>query len=129
LIGSQEMDLISGIKLSMSQVSEKLNLFRNIVMGGASIFPGLKERINQEINGSTKSSPSSKHAMLHGSLIFSNTQIMEKCWTTKENYFEFGSHSCIHRSKKFWTNLKNKKSEKKMEKILTNQKDISFSFE
>jgi actin-related protein len=128
LIGSQEMDLISGLKLSMNQVSENVNLLGNIVMGGSSIFPGLNKRINKEINGYTKSSPSSKFAMLHGSLIYSNTEIMNKCWITKEIFHEIGSHSCVAKSKKNWTNLKNKKFEMKMEKILKSLMDISFSF-
>jgi len=88
-----------------SDIDIRKSLFNNIVIsGGTTMFPGLPQRVQQEItslapdsaNVKVIAAPERKYSVWIGGSILSSLSTFEEMWVTKDEYDESGP-SIVHR--------------------------------
>jgi len=101
-MGLQDMAFSAIMKCD---VDIRKDLYSNIVLaGGSSLFPGLPERLQKELNGLAPSTmcvkvvapPERKYAAWIGGSILASLSTFQQMWITKEEYDESGP-SIVHR--------------------------------
>merc|ERR1712168_1203722 len=100
--GSSDLTFTSIMK---SDLDVRKDLYQNIVMsGGSTMYPGIKERLEKDIDVRAPASmkvkciaPSErKYSVWIGGSILASLSTFENCWITRAEYDESGS-SIVHR--------------------------------
>jgi len=107
LIGLEQegMHKLTFKSILKSDIDIRKSLFNNIVIsGGTTMFPGLPQRVQQEItslapdsaNVKVIAAPERKYSVWIGGSILSSLSTFEEMWVTKDEYDESGP-SIVHR--------------------------------
>ncbi len=107
LLGQEALGIHEQINRSVNKcdIDLRRELYQNVVLsGGTTMFPGMKERIQAELERSVANSvkvrvvaqPERKYSVWIGGSILSSLSSFSNMWITREEYLEVGAQ-IVHR--------------------------------